>query len=186
MTDRAPAGADDRSFDAIVSQYHQRVYNVALRYLGDADEAADVTQETFINAYRSFGRFRGDAGVYTWLYRIAINNCRNHVRRRRIGAAEAGPASAVSLDAQVPLDPPDPGASPQQLLEAAEMRDRIAAAVLSLDPDYREVVILREIEGLGYAEIAQVTGHSQDLIRTRLSRARAMLRRKLEAYYRGL
>jgi RNA polymerase sigma-70 factor, ECF subfamily len=189
MTDLLPAGGDDEAFDAVVTAHHTRVYNVALRCLGDPDEAADVTQETFINAYRSFRRFRGDSAVYTWLYRITINNCRNRLRQRRRSRevmSEPFDDDIHGSDGDRRAVIADAGPSPQAMLEDAEFRDKVAAAVQSLEPEYREVIVLREFEDLSYNEIAQVTGISLDLVRTRLSRARAMLRRKLEAYYRNL
>jgi RNA polymerase sigma-70 factor, ECF subfamily len=187
MTELLPT-VDDKAFDALVAAYHGRVYNVALRCLGDPDDASDVTQETFISAYRSFRRFRGDSAVYTWLYRIAINHCRNRLRKRRRSREVMGEAlwDGDGDDAGERREfMADPSASPHAILEDSEFRGKVAAAVLSLDPGYREVVVLREYEDLAYSEIAQVTGLSLDLVRTRLSRARAMLRRKLEAYYRN-
>ncbi len=177
------------TFDALVAAYEKKIYNVVYRILGDYDEAADITQETFISAFKSFGRFRGDAKIYTWLYQIAINHCRNKLRQR-------GRTRALNIES---LDQPreweDEGEGPSReiadlthaphlALEEKELRQRILAAVESLPPDYREVVVLREIHGLSYNEIADATRLSLDNVKTRLSRARAMLRRKLEPYYR--
>jgi len=177
------------TFDALVAAYEKKIFNVIYRILGDYDEAADTTQETFISAYKSFDRFRGEAKVYTWLYQIAINHCRNRLRHRsRVRAL-----NVESLDQ--PRDWDEAGESssrdiadlthaPHAVLEDKELRQRILSAVDSLPPDYREVVVLREIQGLSYNEIAEATRLSLDNVKTRLSRARAMLRRKLEPYYR--
>jgi len=175
------------AFDALVAAYEKKIFNVIYRVLGDYEEAADLTQETFISAYKSFDRFRGEAKVYTWLYQIAINHCRNRLRQR-------GRSRALQIES---LDQPreweEEGAgreisdlthAPHVVLEEKELRQRILAAVESLPPDYREVVVLREIQGLSYNEIADATHLSLDNVKTRLSRARAMLRRKLEPYYR--
>ncbi len=179
------------TFDALVAAYEKKIFNLIYRFIGDYDEAADLTQETFISAYRAFDRFRGDSKVYTWLYQIAINHCRNRLRQRgRVRAIQA-----ESLDQ--PRDPeetgeasareiPDLTHAPHAVLEDKELRQRIVAAVASLPPDYREVVVLREMQGLSYNEIAEATHLSLDNVKTRLSRARAMLRRKLEHYYRDL
>jgi RNA polymerase sigma-70 factor, ECF subfamily len=177
------------TFDALVAAYEKKIFNVIYRVLGDYEEAADLTQETFINAYRSFDRFRGDAKIYTWLYQIAINHCRNRLRQR--GRTRA--LRVESLDQ--PHDWEDDGDGPSReiadstlaphtLLEEKELRQKILAAVQSLPPDYREVVVLRELQGLSYNEIADATRLSLDNVKTRLSRARAMLRRKLEPYYK--
>lgn len=178
-----------RTFDALVARYEKPIFNVIYRILGDYDEAADVTQETFINAYRSYHKFRGDANVYTWLYQIALNQSRNRLRRRR----------RPDLGRTVSLDEPPPGAeagaggreipdetkAPHTLAERTELKDEIMAAIEALPPDYREVVVLRELHDLSYNEIADATGISLDNVKTRLSRARAMLRRRLGPYYSG-
>ena len=159
------------------------------RFLGDYEEAADLTQETFISAYKSFERFRGDSKVYTWLYQIAINHCRNRLRQR--GRSKA--LNAESLDQPRSWDDetergareiPDETMAPHLLLEEKELKQKILSAVQSLPLEYREVVILRELHDMSYNEIAEAAGISLDNVKTRLSRARAMLRRKLEPYYR--
>ena len=177
------------TFDALVAAYEKKIFNVVYRILNDYDEAADITQETFISAYKSYDRFRGDAKVYTWLYQIAINHCRNKLRQR--GRVRA--LNVESLDQPREWEDESDGASrdiadltnaPHLVLEEKELRQRILSAVESLPPDYREVVVLREIHGLSYNEISDATRLSLDNVKTRLSRARAMLRRKLEPYYR--
>ena len=180
----APSGAV--RFDDIVTEYEKKVFNLIFRILGDYDEAADLTQETFISAFRAWDRFRGESRVYTWLYQIALNHCRNRLRQR--GRARA--IQVESLDQAVDPDGfareiPDESKAPHTVYEEKELNERILAAVQSLPPDYREIVVLRELKGLSYNEIVQVTGISLDNVKTRLSRARAMLRRKLEHYYRG-
>lgn len=177
------------TFDGLVAEYERKIFNVVYRFLGDYDDAADVTQETFISAYKAFDRFRGDAKVYTWLYQIAINHCRNRVRQRgrartlQVESLDQPPAWQDPEDS-ASLEVADESLAPHTALEEKELRERILAAVESLPPEYREVVVLRELQGLSYNEIADVTRLSLDNVKTRLSRARAMLRRKLEHYYR--
>jgi len=190
MNDARPDDADRcPSFDALVAIYEKKIFNLVYRFLGDYEEAADVTQETFISAYRSFDRFRGEAKVYTWLYQIAVNHCRNRLRKR----ARSRSLQIESLDQ--PRDWESQGDAqdreiadlthaPHAVFEEKELRHRILAAMDSLPPDYREVVILRELQGLSYNEIADITRISLENVKTRLSRARAMLRRKLEPYYK--
>ncbi|NLH99405.1 MAG: sigma-70 family RNA polymerase sigma factor [Chthonomonadales bacterium] len=179
------AGAAD--FNELVARYEKPIFNVIYRILGDYDEAADVTQETFISAYRGFSRFRGDASVYTWLYQIAVNHSRNRLRRRKrpdIAGVESLDAPRSAEGEEVgPREIPDSSSAPHVALEQKEMREKIAAAIEALPPEYREVVVLREMHGMSYAEIVSVTGLSMDNVKTRLSRARAMLRRRLEHYY---
>jgi RNA polymerase sigma-70 factor (ECF subfamily) len=184
-----PDEARNLGFDEVVALYEKKVFNVIYRFIGDYDEAADLTQETFISAYRNWDKFRGDAKVFTWLYQIAINHCRNRLRKR-------GRVRSLQIES---LDQPkdwetdgdsetreiaDSSMAPHQVLAEKELQSRINAAIESLPPDYRSVVLLREIEGLSYNEIVEVTGLSLDNVKTRLSRARGMLRRKLEPYYR--
>ncbi len=177
------------TFDALVVAYEKKVFNVIYRYVGDYEEAADLTQETFISAYKAFNRFRGESQVYTWLYQIAINHCRNRLRQRsriRTLKVESLDQPRDHVAGEHPSrDIPDLSQAPHRVLEDKELRERIMAAIQSLPPEYREVVILRELEGLSYNEIVETTRLSLDNVKTRLSRARAMLRRKLDHYYRG-
>lgn len=184
-----PEDADrNLDFDALVVKYKKRIFNVIYRMLGDYEEATDLTQETFISAFRHFDRFRGEAKVFTWLYQIARNLCINRVRQRDRQRA----LHIESLDQPRDGDDDDGMArevadwrnAPHTVLEEKELRQRLRAAIESLPPDYKEVVILREYQGLSYNEIVEATGLTLENVKTRLSRARAMLRRKLEPYYR--
>lgn len=184
MGDAPPSGEERfASFDEIVARYEKPIFNVIYRMLGDYDEAADVTQETFISAYKAFRRFRGESRVYTWLYQIALNHSRNRLRRRR--------QPTVSLDTPPGKDEgpgievSDESSAPHRIAEKEELRAKILAAIEALPPDYREVIILRELQGLSYNEIVEATGISLDNVKTRLSRARAMLRHRLGPYYHG-
>ncbi|MBM3494496.1 MAG: sigma-70 family RNA polymerase sigma factor [Armatimonadetes bacterium] len=190
MRDTPPTGgAGAASFNDLVAQYEKPIFNVVYRILGDYDEAADVTQETFISAYKSFKSFRGDAAIFTWLYQIAVNHSRNRLRRRK----RPDVARTQSLDATFdahgdevgPREIADSTHAPHQALERKEMQEKIAAAIEALPPEYREVVVLREMQGLSYTDIVAVTGLTMDNVKTRLSRARVMLRRRLELYYSG-
>jgi RNA polymerase sigma-70 factor (ECF subfamily) len=184
-----PEDADrNLDFDALVVKYEKKIFNVIYRFLGDYEEATDLTQETFISAFRHYDRFRGEAKVFTWLYQIARNLCINRVRQRDRQRA----LRIESLDQ--PRDNEDDEGltrevadythAPQTVLEEKELRQRILAAVETLPPDYKEVVVLREFQNLSYNEIVAATGLTLENVKTRLSRARAMLRRKLEPYYR--
>lgn len=180
----------DRSleFDALVAKYEKKIFNIIYRFLGDYEEATDLTQETFLSAYRHYDRFRGEAKVFTWLYQIARNLCINRIRQRDRQRA----LRVESLDQ--PREPrPDGGSAreiadwsgaPQNILESKELRQRILAAIEALPLEYKEVILLREFHDLSYNEIVAATGLTLENVKTRLSRARAMLRRKLEPYYR--
>lgn len=176
------------SFDEIVAKYEKRVFNLIYRHINDYDDAADLTQETFINAYRAFGRFRGDSKVYTWLCQIALNACKNRFRQRD----RARPLTGPSLDEPAeegsgasPRDLPDWTHAPDCIFERKELGQQIQVAIAALPLDYRTVVILRDLQGLTYQEIAEVTGLTLETVKTRLHRGRLMLRRRLEPYVKG-
>lgn len=184
-----PEDADrNLDFDALVVKYEKRIFNVIYRFLGDYEEATDLTQETFISAFRHYDRFRGEAKVFTWLYQIARNLCINRIRQRdrqrdlRIESLDQ-PRQADDEEG-LSREVADWKHSPQVVLEKEELRKRLLAAIESLPPDYREVVELREFHDMSYNEIVLATGLTLENVKTRLSRARAMLRRKLEPYYR--
>ncbi|MCS6777433.1 MAG: sigma-70 family RNA polymerase sigma factor [Chloroherpetonaceae bacterium] len=189
MNANPPEDADrNLDFDALVAKYEKKIFNVIYRFIGDYEEAVDLTQETFISAYRHYDRFRGEAKVFTWLYQIARNLCINRVRQRDRQRA----LRVESLDQPRDLDEEDNltreiadwSSAPQVVLEDKELRQRILAAIDSLPPDYKEVVVLREFQNMSYNDIVEATGLTLENVKTRLSRARAMLRRKLEPYYR--
>jgi RNA polymerase sigma-70 factor (ECF subfamily) len=155
--------------------------------LGDYEEATDLTQETFISAFRHFDRFRGESKVFTWLYQIARNLCINRVRQRerqrgmRIESLDQ-PRDSDDDDG-LTREVADWSQSPHRVLENKELRDKLLAAIDALAPDYKEVLMLREFESLSYNEIVERTGLTLENVKTRLSRARGMLRRKLGPYY---
>ena len=182
-----PEDADrNLDFNALVDKYQKKIFNVIYRKIGDFEEATDLTQETFINAFKHYDRFRGDAKVFTWLYTIATNLCINRMRQRerqrglRIESLDQPRDS--DEDEGLTREVADFTHAPHNLLEDKELRQRILAAVDSLPPDYKEVVLLREFHDMSYNEIVAATGLSLENVKTRLSRARGMLRRKLEPY----
>jgi RNA polymerase sigma-70 factor (ECF subfamily) len=168
-------------FGVLLAENYERIFGVIYRLVGDEEEAADLTQDTFVNAWRARGSFRGDSSEYTWLYRIAVNLTRNRLgqlrRRRRSG--EAGGGDPEPIIAETPTEEEDP---PDARVEYNELGEVVAAAVLKLRPDYREVVILREYEQLSYEEIASVLGCSVQAVKSRLFRARGVLRKRLGPY----
>jgi RNA polymerase sigma-70 factor (ECF subfamily) len=176
----APQVQED--FERLVEDNYQRIYGVIYRLVGDPHEAEDLTQDTFVNAYRARDGFRGDSQVYTWLYRIAVNLTKNRLEQlARRPASLSAAAGAEGEDDDPPADPEDPH-RPERQAENAELGAVVAAAVLSLRPDFREVVVLREYEQLSYEQIAGLLGCSVQTVKTRLFRARNLLRRRLSKY----
>jgi len=175
---------DAAAFEVLVAERSGEIYGLLYRLTENSEEARDLTQETFLRAFQSIGHFRGDADLRTWIYRIAINQARNRWRwwrrRRR--------ASTVSLDSvdergNQPLTgtlPADRGNTPEQETLAHERERVLRKALLTLGRAHREAVILRDIEGLSYEEVAATLRISLGTVKSRLARGRSELRRKLE------
>jgi RNA polymerase sigma-70 factor (ECF subfamily) len=168
-------------FDAIIDKYEKPIFNLIYRLVGDREEAADLTQDTFVAAYRSISEFRGDASLYTWLYRIAVNKCKNAFKARDRHRAYVSLEIDTDLEVEQ-IAAPDDADEPAAALERKELRELVERAIAQLPIDYKIVAVLRDLHGLSYDEIAKVAGLSIDVVRTRIARARAMLRRKLEVY----
>ena len=164
-------GHDLSAFNQIVERYQSQVYNLAARILGDRTTAEDVSQETFISAYRAIGRFRGGS-LRAWVMRIASNRSYDFIRssrRRRESSLdeslESGQFHAASGDP-----------SPEQMALSGELRDEIQRAILSLPPDQRTTLALVDVQGLSYQEAAEATSVSLGTVKSRLSRARSGVR----------
>lgn len=166
-------GGDERAFAGLVRQHQHRIYELLLRMLGDAGEAEDVAQEVFVSLHRSLPSFRGESRISTWLFRIAKNHCLNRLK----ALGRRGRGRQLSLEA---VDESDGGERrPDRLLEQRERDALVQAAIAELPEDHRLVVILRDIEGLAYEEIAAVLGEPEGTVKSRLHRGRLALARKL-------
>ena len=186
----SPTAATHAEFEAVVEKYHAKVFQLVYRYTGDYEEACDLTQDTFVRAFNAWTEFRGDSQVYTWLYRIALNLCHNQQKRlQRRHSMERWSLDAVPDDdfgdARGPVEVADERPLPLARLEGDEMRHRLREALMQLPDNYRTVIVLRDIEGLTYEEIARVTDSTLEAIKSRLFRARQNLRRILEPYMTG-
>lgn len=177
------------AFNELVEEYQSLVYALTLRILGDGEDARDATQETFLKIYRHFARFRGDASLKTWICRIAINQARSTERwwrRRHRGETNSldMPIASSRSDDQSPHCQGDylasPSATPETETLSRERLRRIETALGQLKKDFRIAVILRDIEGLSYDEIAYVTGVSVGTVKSRISRGREMLRERVQ------
>ena len=183
------AATMEAEFEAVVEKYHGKVFQLVYRYTGDYEEACDLTQDTFVRAFNAWTEFRGDSQVYTWLYRIALNLCHNQQKRlqRRYTMERWSLDSAPDddFDSRGPVEVADERPQPSQRVEGDEMRHRLREALLQLPDNYRTVIVLRDIEGMTYEEIARVTDSTLEAIKSRLFRARQNLRRILEPYMQG-
>lgn len=167
------------AFDELVIRHKDRVFTVCYWFLGDHAEAGDYAQETFIKAFRSLKKFRFESAFSTWLYRIAVNTCKNRLKSSEYRKKK----KTLSLNRPEGHDEnpvndnlPDDCPSPMDELENKQMRERILKAIDTLSPEQKSVVVLRDIEGLSYEEIAQITGFGMGTVKSRLARARLALR----------
>lgn len=163
------------AFGALVSRYQARLYNAAIRLVDNAEDAADVVQDSFLNAYQSLHTFKGDAEFFTWLYRIAFNTAISQKRKKR---------ATISLDSRAAeggIDPDDPSEyiKPGAALERSEDERQLLEAMNRLSPEHREVLVMKDIEGLRYEDIAELLDVPIGTIRSRLHRARLELRELL-------
>ena len=165
---------DTNAFEELVLEYEKKVYNVALRMLNNREDAADMTQEAFIKAYNSLSGFRGDSKFSVWLTRIVSNLCLDFLRSRN-----RRPTVSLSMEDEdgedVQLDIADTSQSPEQLLERSLTRESVRRGLQSLPEDYREILLLREIQGLSYDEIAAALDIEVGTVKSRIFRGRKKL-----------
>lgn len=179
LVQSAQAGDLD-AYAVLFARYQARIYNIIYGMVANRDDAADLTQETFVKAYRALGSLRDGQAFYAWIYRIAINLCRNYRR---------GKPLSLSLDEgilcngeRVPIDIPDTSQEPAQLVETHATATAVRDAIATLSPDHREVLVLHHLEGLPVEHIAQVVGVPVGTVKSRLSRGRASLKRVLRHF----
>jgi RNA polymerase sigma-70 factor (ECF subfamily) len=165
------------AFGELVRRHQDRLYNIVFRLLGHADDAHDVVQDAFLQAFQSLDGFKGDAQFATWLHRIAFNTAMSWKRKRRVVLSiNAG------QDGEEGIEPPDTSdyGRPERAAELAEQERRIQAALSRLSPEHRAVLVLKDMDGEKYEEMAEVLGVPIGTIRSRLHRARLELREILE------
>jgi RNA polymerase sigma-70 factor (ECF subfamily) len=166
------------AFDLLVLKYEHKIVNLVMRYVRDPEQALDITQEAFIKAYRALPRFRGDSAFYTWLYRIAVNTAKNYL------AAQRRRPMDIELDLQ---DPEQYGLhaklkesdTPEGLALSQELQETLERAIAALPDDLRQAIILRELDGMSYEEIAQTMECPVGTVRSRIFRARDAIGKKV-------
>lgn len=163
------SGNTDR-FEALVTANQKGVYNHALRMLGNEQDALDAAQDAFFRAYRSLATFRGESRFSVWLYRLVSNICFDMLRKR-----PSEPDLAITDENGETMPIPDSRFTPQSELEKKELRLAVRNGLAKLPPDFRQILILREIDGLSYDEIARVTGLETGTVKSRIFRARKKL-----------
>ena len=176
LIEKAKSG-DYEAFEKLVSKYEAKVYTVAYRFFGNHEDACDLTQEVFIKVYKSLSDFRGDSNFMTWLYRITANACRDELRKRKSKCT-------ISLDEEIKEDMtllssiPNNTLPPDAEFERKELSDQVQHCLNLMSDEHRLVLIMREIQGLSYDEIAASMKCSLGTVKSRLSRARTIFRKK--------
>jgi RNA polymerase sigma-70 factor (ECF subfamily) len=169
---------DKGAFDLLVLKYEHKIVNLVMRYVRDPETALDISQEAFIKAYRALPRFRGDSAFYTWLYRIAVNTAKNHLAAQRRRPAD------IELDLQ---DPDQYGLhaklketdTPEAVALSDELQEILERAIQALPDDLRTAIVLRELDGMSYEEIAQTMDCPVGTVRSRIFRARDAIGKKV-------
>ncbi len=184
LVQRAQAG-EKGAFDALVLKYQHKVVKLVGRYVRDPTEAEDVAQDAFIKAYRALPRFRGDSAFYTWLYRIAINTAKNAVAARIRNPVDfdydhGDDESSGGLEARMSDTAP-----PEALAMTEEIRNTVNAAIAALPEDLRTAIVLRELEGMSYEEIAEAMACPVGTVRSRIFRAREAIDARLSQVFDG-
>jgi RNA polymerase sigma-70 factor, ECF subfamily len=175
---------DETAFNELVLTYERRVFSLVFRMLGRRDEAEDLSQEVFVQVFKAIDQFRGDSKLSTWIYRIAVNLCKNktkYLARRHAGEqddidaiAERVPFSAAKGVSVADVSRPD------ELVEGMQLEAVVKRAIAQLEPDFRQALILRDVEDMSYEEIASVTGLPDGTVKSRIHRARGQLRALVE------
>jgi RNA polymerase sigma-70 factor (ECF subfamily) len=171
------------AFAQFVEENQSRVYNLALRMLNDPQEAEDVLQETFLNAYKALPEFQGRSSLSTWLYRIASNASLMRLRKKRPDTVSVNEPLTLDSGDSVPRQLVDWSNLPEDELLSGEARHIMDVAVSELPEPLRIVFVLRDLEGLSTAETGEILGLSEGAVKTRLHRARLKLREALSSYY---
>lgn len=183
LVQRVVAG-DHRAFQTLVERYQRKVYTVAFGIVRNPDHAMDVTQDAFVKAYKNIAGFKGESAFYTWLYRIVVNVCIDRKRKDK-RRAEVDYDDAISHPSDREMDAPVLASaieSPARALARAELREHMQKALGELSEAHREILVLREVEGMSYEELAEVLEVPKGTVMSRLFHARKNFQRALTPY----
>jgi len=182
LVERVQKG-DNGAFDLLVLKYQHKIVNLVMRYVRDPELAQDITQEAFIKAYRALPRFRGDSAFYTWMYRIAVNTAKNHLaaQRRRPMDIELDLQDPEQYELHARLKETD---TPEGVTLSNELLEIVERAIAALPEDLRTAIVLRELEGMSYEEIAQAMECPVGTVRSRIFRARDAISKKVGSLVR--
>lgn len=179
---RAAQKGDDQAFRQLVERYQRRIYQLALGMTKDPDDAMDIAQETFVRVHKYLPSFKGDSSFFTWTYRIATNLCLDAQRRKsRMERVDSDEGDEAEIEAA--MDPPSHAlAGPQRQALNEELKAKIDEALSGLSPNHRAILLLREVDGLSYEELAKVLDIRKGTVMSRLFHARLKMQNKLREY----
>lgn len=186
---RRLVAGDERAFQELVALYQDRIFGLVYRMIGNRQEAEDIAQEVFLIVYRRIDTYRGEGRFYTWLYRVASNTCKNRIKYLKgrnfhrssdldetpgahLAGKDGGPVA--SLQSQVP--------GPEQHYEGLRLEEVVSRELENLDPEHRLLIVLRDVQGMSYADIMRVTGLQEGTLKSRLHRARVALKARVAPY----
>lgn len=172
------AQGDASAFEELVVRYQEQVYRLCLRMSGNAEDAADLTQEAFVKVWKNLDTFQFDAAFSTWLYRLASNCCLDFLRSKKRRPTVSLTMETDEEDEQT-VELPDDRPTPEEAAISKEERENLQLAMQSIEPEQRQILTLRVVNDLSYTDIAQVLGIREGTVKSRLSRARESLRKKL-------
>jgi len=173
---------DPDAFEQLVKRYENKVYNLAYRFLGNHVDAYDIAQETFIRLYRALPRFRGESSLMTWLYRITVNVCRDELRRQKrrnlVSVDDKNPDTKNNTSYRNYVD--TEVSSPEEILERKEFCSEVRLCLYNLSEKHRLILVMREIQGMSYEEIAEILQCSRGTVKSRLNSARQVFKEKFK------
>jgi RNA polymerase sigma-70 factor (ECF subfamily) len=174
---------DERAFRELIDSHRDRVFNITFRMLGNRAEAEDVAQEVFITVFKTIETFREQSKFSTWLYRVTVNHCKNRIKYlARRHDRDRDELDETSREANGAAGAPLRHVQPDRALEGAQLEALLQEAIANLDDDQRVVVVLRDVEDLSMEEICEITGLPDGTVKSRLHRARLVLRKRLQRH----
>lgn len=170
---------DAAAFEALVTKYEKGVYNLAFRLVSDRDDAMDIAQEVFLKAYQALPRFRGDSRFSTWIYRVCVNASLDHLRRKQKMASYSLDEPLSFKESPVTREIEDESGSVEDSVETKSLGQAVLAVLRDLEPQHRVIILLSDVKGYSYQEIADILGLCMGTVKSRLHRSRNMVRKLL-------
>ncbi len=176
---KSSKSGDIKSFEALVAAYERKAYNIALRIMGNEEDAKDMTQEALIRIYKSISSFKEQSAFSTWMYRIVTNVCLDEVRRRKNNKTVSVDGGFETEDGEIKLELKSDTETPEEMYQRKENKEIIIKAINELTEEYKSVIVLRDIQGFSYEEISEILSCSIGTVKSRINRARNLLKDKL-------